>query len=162
MMPIVLAQLDAPTPGLTTGQLVLQTVLQYLLPILLPAIGTLLVALLGKLVAYLHAREKESVGLRLASVLTGSAHSVVAELNATLRPQLEAALADGILTDVEKAQLKQAALNLLKQKLPAATMALVSKTFGELTDTYLAGLIERAVTREKADAAIGAIRPPSP
>lgn len=67
----------------------------------------------------------------------------------TLKPQLQAALADGVLTDLEKKQLKDAALLVLKTKLPAATLASAQGLFGPMLDTWLGGLVERAVVEQK-------------
>lgn len=138
---------------------VLELVLQYLVAPLLPVLGGLLAFALKKLSDYLMARSAESKGALVANKLVGAAQSVVAELNATLRPELEAALADGVLTEVEKAKLKEHALQLLKTKLPADLLAAASGIFGGFLDTYLGGLIERAVIDQKATAAIGAARP---
>lgn len=153
------AQDAAPTPA-SSG--VLGFVVQYVLPPLVPLLGALVTWALAKLVAFLDAKAKESKAALVAAKLTGAAQSVVAELNATLRPQLEAALADGALTDAEKKQLKDAALNTLKTKLPTSLMASASSIFGGFLDTYLSGAIERAVLDQKATAAIGASRPPTP
>ncbi len=148
----------APAAPKSTLELILQWVVAPLVPILF----TLAIAALTKLTTYLHAKEKESMGARVASVLVGAAHSVVAELDVTLKPQLQAALADGVLTDTEKARLKVAALEALKTQLPPALLGQASTIFGPLLDQYLGGLVERAVTDRQATEAIGAVRPPRP
>jgi len=147
---VAFAQDATPSPAKS----VLELVLMYVVAPLVPIAFGLLIAALGKLTAFLHAKEKESIGMRVASVLTGAASSVVAELDVTLRPKLEAALADGALTQVEKDQLKAAALDALKSKLPPALLGQAGTIFGPMLDTYLGGLVERAVTDRAAIAAI--------
>lgn len=140
----VLAQVEAPKPSP-----VLEAVLQYVVAPLIALLAPLLVAALAKLVTYLHSKEKESKLAMIGGVVADAAQSVVAELNATLKPQLLKALEDGKLTDVEKAQLKEAALTALKTKLPAATMAGATAIFGPLVDQWMGGMVERAVTAQK-------------
>lgn len=140
----LLSQAEAPKPSP-----VLEAVLQYVVAPAIALLAPLLLAALAKLVTYLHSKEKESKLAMIGGVVADAAQSVVAELNATLKPQLLKALEDGKLTDVEKAQLKEAALTALKTKLPAATMAGASAIFGPLVDQWLGGMVERAVTAQK-------------
>lgn len=140
---------------------ILSLVLQYVVAPALPVLGALVVWALKKLGDYLTAKSAESKGALVALKLTGAAQSVVAELNATLRPQLEAALADGVLTEAEKKALKEAALTSLKTKLPAELMGAASGIFGSFLDTHLSGLVEQAVLQQKAVAGVAA-RPLSP
>lgn len=81
------------------------------------------------------------------------AHSTIAEVDATLRPELEAAMADGVLTDEEKAKLKDSALTLLKKQLPAATEKILKSAFGSSIETWLAGWVERALSAKRAEEA---------
>jgi hypothetical protein len=140
----LLAQVEPARPGL------LEAVLQYIVAPLLPLIGAAVVGALGKLVLYLHAREAESRVARIAAVFAEGARSIVAELDATLRPQLAEALADGVLTAAEKAKLKEAALLALRSKLPPALLEQARGVFGPLLDSWLGGLVERAVTDRRA------------
>lgn len=132
----------APSPILTA-------VLQYVVPALVTVLGPLAIWALGQLAAFLRAKASESKVFGVLSVVTEAANSVVAELNVTLKPQLQAALADGVLTDAEKKQLKEAALLVLKTKLPAATLQSAQGLFGPMLDTWLGGLVERAVQEQK-------------
>jgi hypothetical protein len=132
----------APSPILTA-------VLQYVVPALVTVLGPLAIWALGQLAAFLRAKASESKVFGVLSVVTEAANSVVAELNVTLKPQLQAALADGVLTDAEKKQLKEAALVVLKTKLPAATLQSAQGLFGPMLDTWLGGLVERAVQEQK-------------
>jgi len=128
---------------------ILTAVLQYVVPALITVLGPLVIWALSQLAAFLKAKSAESKVLGVLSVVTEAANSVVAELNATLKPQLQAALADGVLTQAEKDQLKKAALDVLKTKLPAATLASAQGLFGPMLDTWLGGLVERAVVDQK-------------
>jgi hypothetical protein len=128
---------------------ILTAVLQYVVPALITVLGPLAIWALSALAGFLKAKSSESKVFGVLSVVTEAANSVVAELNATLKPQLQAALADGVLTQAEKDQLKAAALTVLKTKLPAATLASAQGMFGPMLDTWLGGLVERAVTEQK-------------
>ena len=159
----VFAQDTAPPPAQSP---ILTAVLQYVVPALITVLGPLAIYALQQLAAFLKAKGSESKVLGVLSVVTEAAHSVVAELNATLKPQLQAALADGVLTDDEKRQLKKAALDILKHKLPAATLASAQGMFGPMLDTWLGGLVERAVVEQKPvktlEEAAAVLRGPQP
>lgn len=129
-----------------------------LLDLLMAAATAGLVAL----AAYLRSKSTESKAAKVGFVVTEAAHAAVLELDATLKPQLQAALADGVLTDAEKAQLKAAAVELLKTKLPAGLLGLAGGVFGAFTDTYLAGKIEQAVASKNALQAAGDPSPKAP
>lgn len=145
---------------------ILTAVLQYVVPALITVLGPLVIWALSQLAAFLKAKSAESKVLGVLSVVTEAANSVVAELNATLKPQLQAALADGVLTQAEKDRLKTAALDVLKTKLPAATLASAQGLFGPMLDTWLAGLVERAVVDQKPvktlEEAAAVLRGPQP
>ena len=145
---------------------VLTAVLQYVVPALITVLGPLAIWALGQLAVFLKAKSSESKVFSVLSVVTDAAASVVAELNVTLKIQLQAALADGVLTDAEKKQLKDAALLVLKTKLPAATLASAQGMFGPMLDTWLGGLVERAVTEQKPvktlEEAAAVLRGPQP
>lgn len=144
---LALAQEVAQPPAAQSP--ILTAVLQYVVPALITVLGPLLIWALTALGGFLKAKAGESKVFGVLSVVTEAASSVVAELNVTLKPQLQAALADGVLTDAEKKQLKDAALLVLKTKLPAATLASAQGMFGPMLDTWLGGLVERAVTEQK-------------
>jgi hypothetical protein len=146
----------APRPSL------LELVLQYVVAPMLPLVCAGLLALLTRAVTYLTEKQRSSVAARIGAVAAEAARSVVAELDVTLKPQLQAALADGQLTDAEKAQLKATALQAMREKLPPALMAQASGVFGPLLETWLGGLVERAVTDRKASEAVGALSPQTP
>ena len=128
---------------------VLTAFMQYVVPALVTVLGPLLVLALGQLAAFLRAKAGESKAAGVALVFTEAAHSVVAELEVTLKPRLQAALADGVLTQAEKDELKKAALDALKTRLPATALQSASAVFGLMLDTWLGGLVERAVAAQK-------------
>lgn len=128
---------------------VLTAFMQYVVPALVTVLGPLLVLALGQLAAFLRAKAGESKAAGVALVFTEAAHSVVAELEVTLKPKLQAALADGVLTQAEQGELKKAALDALKTRLPATALQSASAVFGPMLDTWLGGLIERAVSAQK-------------
>lgn len=161
---LALAQEVAQPPAAQSP--ILTAVLQYVVPALVTVLGPLAIYALQQLAVFLKAKSSESKVLGVLSVVTEAANSVVAELNATLKPQLQAALADGVLTDLEKKQLKDAALLVLKTKLPAATLASAQGLFGPMLDTWLGGLVERAVVEQKPvktlEEAAAVLRGPQP
>ena len=136
-----------------------QFFLESVLPLLLTALGGALVWAVAQLASWLRSKAAESKLARVGTVVADLAASVVAELNATLRPQLQAALADGQLTDVEKALLKATAVSVLKTKLPPAMQSLAASVFGSAVDTWLAGHVERAVTAAKLPASVPLLPP---
>lgn len=130
-----------------------------LLPVVITALTPLLMAALAYLTGYLRNKSAESHAAKVSVIFAEAASSIVAELNATLKPQLLAALKDGVLTDVEKAKLKSTALEALKTKLPASLIGSAQGVFGGFVDSWLAGLVERAVESQKAPAAAPAASP---
>lgn len=112
-----------------------------------------LVAGIGMLATYLRTKAAESRAAKVGLVVTEAARAAVLDLDREMKPKLKAALADGVLTDKEKAELKAAAVELLKTKLPAGLLGTAGQVFGAFTDTYLAGKVEQAVAEKNAIAA---------
>jgi len=71
--------------------------------------------------------------------------SVVSHLNASVKDKLQTALADGVLTDVEKADLKSAAMLTLKTQAGPELLAFLQGQLGALFDVAVSGAIEKAV-----------------
>ena len=117
---------------------------------LLDLLLTAAVAGIAMLTAFLRAKAQESKVAGAGLLLSEATRAAVLEIDTTLKPQLQAALADGVLTDAEKAKLKAAALELVKQRLPAAALASAKGVFGGFLDTYLSGKVEQAVLEKKA------------
>lgn len=125
---------------------------------------TALLAGLAFLANFLRQKTAESKAARIGLVVTESARAAVLELDATMKPKLKAYLADGVLSEEEKADLKKTAVELLKSKLPGNLLTAAGGIFGAFTDTYLAGKIEQAVAEKNALQATAASteKPPSP
>lgn len=140
------AQDAAPSPG--------QSFLAQLGPALMDLLMAATLAGIGILAAFLRAKAAESKAAKVGLVVTEAARAAVLELDATIKPKLKAFLADGKLSDEEKAELKKMALDLLKTKLPAGLLSAAGGVFGAFTDTYLAGKIEQAVAEKNAVQAV--------
>lgn len=121
-----------------------ELVLQYVVAPGIAILGPLVVAALTRLVQYLGAKAQQSKMANVAFVFAELANSVVVELEKTLRPQIQKALADGRLSAEEGAELKAAALKILKEKAPAGLLQSAHKAFGPIFETWLGGLVERA------------------
>lgn len=124
---------------------------EQILPALLTAAGACAVAALGTLAAYLRARAAAvgaaSTGgkvLLALEQLDVMAQNTVAHLNAETKDKLVRYLADGVLTDAEKADLKATAMAQLTSDAGPA-MELLKKQFAGAFDTVVSGAIERAV-----------------
>jgi hypothetical protein len=111
---------------------------------------TALLAGLAFLANFLRQKSAESKAARVGLVITESARAAVLELDAVMKPKLKAYLADGVLSDEEKADLKKTAVELLKSKLPGNLLTAAGGIFGAFTDTYLAGKVEQAVAEKNA------------
>lgn len=110
-----------------------------------------LIGLLGMLAAYLRSKQTESKAARIGLVVTEAARAAVLELDATIKPKLKAYLADGVLSEEEKADLKRIAMDLLKTKLPGGLLKGAADVFGAaFLDTYLGGKIEQAVAEKNS------------
>lgn len=123
--------------------------IQYILPVLFSALATLLGWVFVQLGRRLSAQAGES---KLAAAFAQLAHwgdVVVADLEATLRPELGKAAADGKLTKEEIAQLRAVALARLKALAGSGLSGILGNlgVAGDQTENYLSGVIERAVDR---------------
>lgn len=146
----------------------MQLFLQYVAPVLFTGIGTLLAAVLAFASTKLHAAAERDraagKAISVADVAARATHiatQIVQDIQVTLRPELEAALADGKLTEEEKAKLKAAAMARLKATLGETGMAELRELLGIAEDGlggYLSGLIESALVGVKA----GSKQPVSP
>ena len=122
-----------------------------LLAALQDVIAAGLIGLLGMLAAFLRSKQTESKAARIGLVVTEAARAAVLELDATIKPKLKAYLADGVLSDEEKADLKRIAMDLLKTKLPGGLLKGAADVFGAaFLDTYLGGKIEQAVIEKNS------------
>jgi len=119
-------------------------------------VATAILAALGFLIAFLRSRSSESKAANIGLVITEAARAAVLELDASLKPTLKAYLADGILSDEEKADLKARAMLILTTKLPPGILKTAGEVFGAaFVTTYLSGKIEQAVAEKNAMQAAG-------
>lgn len=105
----------------------------------------LLIALVGKAVVWLHANEKNSKLAYAGSIVGDLMLAFMREAEAKLRPELQAALADGILDQKERDALRSRLVELLKQQAPNAVMKTLQAAFGAGLDTQLASVAESAI-----------------
>ncbi len=97
----------------------------------------------------------------VAGRATDFAFGVVQEINQTVAAQIREASADGVITAAEKAQIKEAALGVLKSRVGAKGIAEIKQVLGyppSEIDGFLGGLIEAAGHKRK----IMAPAPPAP
>lgn len=124
-----------------------QTISSVFLQGLAGILAAVFTALLSVITATLRAKAREGKYWALTSRVWSMAQGVVAHAEAELRPAIQKALADGQLTPEEGAQLKKAAVALLRDG-AMAQIGDLEKSFG-LTpggvDTLLSGMIERAI-----------------
>lgn len=144
--PALAAGAVAPEFATTPGE----SFLAQLGPALMDLLMAAALAGIGVLAAFLRAKSAESKAAKVGLVVTEAARAAVLELDATIKPKLKAFLADGKLSDEEKAELKKLALDLLKTKLPAGLLGTAGQVFGAFTDTYLAGKVEQAVAEKNS------------
>jgi hypothetical protein len=121
---------------------------QTALPLIFTGLGTAASWAFVKLGAFLGTKAKESKLAQVGARLADLCKSVVADLEATLRPRLAEATADGKLTKAEIIQLRAVALERLKQLAgekwldeARAILGIAAPSF----EKYLMGVLERAV-----------------
>lgn len=120
----------------------------YALPLLATALSGLLAFALKALVAWLNSKAETSKGAAIAAKVAHFSELVVADLEATVKPELQKALADGKLTLEEKEGLKNLALERVKLLLADKGLGELQAVLGLLTpqiELYLSGAIEKAL-----------------
>lgn len=133
--------------------------IQYAMPPILTALGLGVAWLLTAAGQWLLAKNKDSKFNLVVARVTHFAAAIVQDVENTLRPQIGAALADGVLSPEEAKQLKDAAMSRLKTMLGTqgvGELTGVLGVFAPSVDAYLSGVIEKTVTNMKAAA------PPNP
>lgn len=123
---------------------------QYLAPLLYTGVLGMVGWMLHHLRAYFQAKAAESKLFQVGARLTDLADSVVADLEATMKPELQAAVADGVLTKAEITRLREVALGRLKQlagEKGLGEILSVLKIAAPGLDVYLNGIIEKAVAK---------------
>lgn len=131
--------------------------IQHLGPVVFTGLAGLLGWVLTNLAKYLQARAEGSKFMLVGAKLTTIAESVVADLNATLAEPLKEAAKDGVLTKAERLDLRDKALNRLKQQAGERGLVEAKALLGVAApqlDAHLNGLIELAVAK------LGALKAP--
>lgn len=129
---------------------------QYVFPFLLTAVSGALTWALALLTKWL--REKASAVNQSATqarfthamdALWGVVANTVAELNVSMKSKLPSYLADGKISPEEAADLKAAALEIVKTKLGPNLLGVVKAELGGVFETVVGGMIEKAVVATK-------------
>jgi len=118
-------------------------------------VGAVLSLLAGWALTALRAYLVAKTGNQTLATLTGLAGTVVAEIEQTLRQEVQAASADGVITPKERAKLKQVAMDKLLSYASAKGIGIAKGAFGQQAnalDNLLGGLIEQAVLGLKQSA----------
>ncbi|WP_163998701.1 hypothetical protein [Pyxidicoccus caerfyrddinensis] len=153
--PVALAQ-DGTSPPEPTLKSIILSAAVTATPVLATALAGLVAAALVALTKKLHAQAGESKLAQVATRASMLAEGVVRDIEVTLKPKLEAASADGTLSDAELQSIKAAALEQLKASLGQRGLAelqqVLQLTAGSV-GTFLSGLIEAALDRMKASRA---------
>ncbi len=124
---------------------------QYVLPPVLTALGLGAAWCLTQLGLFISAKWKGQKAAEAVSRVTHFASVIVADLEGTMRPEVQKAMADGHLSPEEGKRLKEVAMARLKQMLAEQGMAELTGLVGVFAPTlegYLSGLIERAVANQ--------------
>lgn len=149
LSPLALAQAAEPTADGNSALLSFGiTLLPYVLAGLVGVLAWALASWRKKLLSQSGESRLAQVGARLLLVAEG----IVRDLEVTLKPELKAATADGVLTPTELARLKNEALKRLKESLGEHGMAelrdVLQVSAGSL-GVFLSGIIEKALDMMK-------------
>lgn len=153
--PAALAQAGSTPPGPTLQSLLMSAAVA-VVPVVATALAGLIAAALVALTKKLQAQAGESKLAQVGARASMLAEAVVRDIEVTLKPKLEQAVSDGVLTSAELKQLKDEALAELKRSLGERGLAELQQvlhlTAGSV-GTFLSGLIEAALDRMKASRA---------
>lgn len=158
---VVAAQVETATTGELNRAVVDEThtesVVLKIVGASLSLLSPLLVALVAFGAAYLNAKKKEleasggrADGLHALAIGADLVHTYVARAEVEIRPMLQKALADGVLSQAEGAELKAKVIELVKRDMPANVMAALSNALGPAVEGWLSGKVEQAVTAQRA------------
>ncbi|QSQ24872.1 hypothetical protein JY651_08000 [Pyxidicoccus parkwayensis] len=150
--PVALAQDGASPPGPTLQSLLMSAAVA-VVPVVATALAGLIAAALVALTKKLQAQAGESKLAQVATRASMLAEGIVRDLEVTLKPTLEAAASDGVLTAVELQHIKATALEQLKASLGQRGLAELQQVLqlsAGSVGTFLSGLIEAALDRMKS------------
>lgn len=156
MFPLAQVVLDVPATPIGTSATLGQQVMAAIAPLVVLFLTAVAGVLSKAAISWLTERAKTSAIANVALKVAVMAEGAVHEVNNVLKPLVVKALDDGVITDAEAKQLKQAALDTIKGQLGAAGVNQVMKTLGLGTpaalDAYLGGVVEKAVSDAKTAA----------
>jgi hypothetical protein len=138
------------TPVVQTTSVVMHLFVQYLLPVIFSGLAGLLSWVFVQVGKRAKAQAGESKVTAISARLAHFGDVTVADLEATLKPELIAATKDGELTRAEILHLRDVALTRLKVLAGQRGAAEIHNVLGigaAQVDEYLRGVIERAVDR---------------
>jgi hypothetical protein len=150
LFPVVAFAQEAPAIETDAKSAFLSAFVQYGAPILFTAVAALLAKVLFFLGKKLDAQAESSKLAAVGAKFAHFAEVVVADLDATLKPQLKEATKDGVLTAAEIAQLRTVALDRLKKLAGEHGIKELQGVldFGATqVDGYLTGLVESTVDK---------------
>lgn len=135
----------------------LKIFIENILPTLGTALGAIITAALAYLTVWLRTKSKAEgqtfaarAGFDILSRATETMKNVVAHVEAELKPKIVKAAADGVITPHEARVLKEEAQILFLHTLGEGGLVELKKYFGNRSDIFISGLLERAVTGLKA------------
>lgn len=153
---IVAAQAASPESATELNNAVVEetkveSLLLKMLGILVVPIATLLTALLGLLTMRIKGGNDRDKFHQGAGVVLDLLNSFLAKAKAELGPDLQAALADGVLDRTERELLKKKLIALLLQEAPAEAVKAVQAVFGPAFGGWLEGKAEQAIAAAAAE-----------
>ncbi|MGH8525244.1 MAG: hypothetical protein ACREXY_13865 [Gammaproteobacteria bacterium] len=135
---------------------------QYILPVLATAIASGLTWVLAQLALKIQAEWSQSKWGAAMTQLALLAKSAVAEVEATLRPLIKEAAADGSISKEEAEKLKKAAIDKLVEMAKVQGFEEARKLLETLAPPVLAlvgGFIESAVSAQRVDGRAATVNP---
>lgn len=151
---LAFAQAGDPVTAPSSASIIALQLLSQLLPYLVTIIGLVLTGLVVMpLKRWLVVKAETSTLAKVGLKVEGLTESIVADLNATMVKEVQAAMADGVITKEEATRLRTVALERLKAQLGTKGLAELGGVLGiggQLLEQYLGGLIEKKVEEAKA------------
>lgn len=139
---------------------------KYLVPVLFTGLATVLGLVFVKLAALLDAKKGESKIAAIGAKALHLAEVSVKDLEATLKPKLKEACADGVLTAAEFQLLREAGIGRLKVLLGEAGIKELGDVLGIVGEmalhAYLGGVVEKQVADIKSEVAPAVPLPVTP
>lgn len=139
---------------------ILEAFLKYVMPTLLTVIGAAVALLLARAGQWLNEKAKTSKIAAVGEKLFNVGSAVVHHVETELRPEVQKAIADGVVTPEEGAHLKKRAMDLFKEALGANGIKELGSVLGVVggsVEVFLSGVLEKALNVKKlAEASVDA------